>query len=354
MSENYLIPQFIIDYLQKSRSNKNPQWLATSRLRKNLTLEIENWFKENEVNASYIWKFFVSQGNTEFYFKTCPTCGKRIEIETLLKYPVIKYCSRKCANSAQEIKEKKKYICLKKYGVEYTIQSKEVREKYRQTFLKKYGVENPFQSKEILKKREKTWLIKYGVGHISQSKEIKQIKRSNHWKNFYSLLREKDIIPLFSKEEYANSTGRMFKCLICGKEFKSEGTFNYKKEHPNKDGTYTTLIPSDIFCPHCFKAHVSKKEKAVLEFVRTIYDGEILENDRIQLEGRELDIFLPSLNVAIEFDGDYWHSKEGAKERDAKKTQLCEQKGIKLLRIKESDWDNNREEVENRIKEFLT
>ena len=384
MSEKYLIPQFIIDYLQKSRSTnskgeKIPQRLASALLSKNKTPEIEKWFKENEVTAGYLWKYFVFYGLDRFSFRECPVCGKRVKLNTIVQKPDARYCSKKCANSseetkekykqtckekfgvenslqAKEIQEKVKQTCLEKYGVEHPSQSKEIQEKYKQTCFKKYGVENPLQSKEVQEKIKQTCKEKFGVESPLESKEIqekrKQTRRSNYWETFCSLLKEKNIVPIFSKEEYKNDTGRKFKCLLCGEEFKSEGTYTYKKEHKNEDGSYTTLIPYDIFCPHCSRKF-SKKEKEVAEFVKSIYNGEILENDRKILEGKELDIYLPNLNLGIEFDGNYWHSKEGAKEKDEKKNQLCEQKGIKLLRIKESDWDNNRSKIENQIKEFL-
>ena len=402
MSDTYLIPQFIIDYLQKSKSTKNPQKLAPASLKKNKTPEIEKWFEENEVTASYIWKFFVFYGLDRFSFRECAVCGKRIKLSTILKYPDAKYCSRKCMANSEEIKNKLKATNVKKYGVEYPMQSKTVQEKWKQTCLErygaehtsklkenrekvkqtclaKYGVENPFQNKEIQEKKKQTNLKRYGVEYPTQTKEIqekkkqtclekygvefvsqtkefkeemKQTRRSNRWETFCSQLSEKDIIPLFSKEEYINDTGRKFKCLICNKEFESEGTNEYMKMHKNKDGTYTTLITYSLFCPHCIK-RCSKKEKEVLEFVKSIYGGEVTENDRIQLEGKELDIFLPALNLGIEFDGDYWHSLKNVQERDATKTKLCEEKGIKLLRIREEDWDNNRQSVKEKIKEFL-
>ena len=333
MSTTYLIPQFIIEYLQKSKSTKNPQNLIGMYLKKNRTPEIKKWFEENEVNASYIWRFFVSLGKDKFHYKTCAVCGKRIKLETILCKPYAKYCSHKCQTNSEEFKEKRKQTCKEKYGVEHPMLSKTVQRKKKQTCKEKYGVEHPFHNKEVQEK-------------------YKQTRRSNHWETFCSLLKEKDIIPLFSKEEYIKDTGRRFRCLICGEEFVSEGTCNYDKEHLNDDGTYKTLQAINIHCPNCSRKF-SKKEKEVLEFVKTIYNGEVLENDRIQLEGKELDIFLRALNLGIEFDGDYWHSLENVEKRDETKNQLCEEKGIKLLRIKESDWDNNRTQVEGRIKEFL-
>ena len=380
MSDTYLIPQFIIDYLQKSKSTKNPQKLASASLKKNKTPEIEKWFKENEVTAGYLWKFFVFYGLDRFSFRECPECGKRIDMKIVSKYPNTKYCSTKCANSSEEKKEKRKQTNLERYDVEYPIQSKSVqekhkhtclkrygvdsfsktqeyKEKFKQTSLERYGVENPIQSKEVQEKRKETCKEKYGVEYPAQAikvkEKFKEQRRLNHWQTFCSLLKEKNIVSLFSEEEYIKDTGRRFKCLICGKEFESEGTCDYDKEHPNDDSTYRTLSICHLYCPHCFKARYSKKEKEVAEFVKSIYSGEILENDRKILEGKELDIYLPQLNLGIEFDGDYWHSKEGAQERDERKNQLCEEKGIHLIRIKEEDWDTDKEKVKEEIKKYI-
>lgn len=50
--------------------------------------------------------------------------------------------------------------------------------------------------------------------------------------------------------------------------------------------------------------------------------------------GGELDIFVPSLRVAIEYDGCYWH--RDSQNRDKEKDLLCQQAGITLIRIREN------------------
>lgn len=62
--------------------------------------------------------------------------------------------------------------------------------------------------------------------------------------------------------------------------------------------------------------------------------------------GFELDIYLPEYNLAIEYNGIYWHSS-GSKETDKKcsvqhldKTLKCEQNGIHLLHILDIEWNN--------------
>lgn len=48
-----------------------------------------------------------------------------------------------------------------------------------------------------------------------------------------------------------------------------------------------------------------------------------------------VDIFIPSHNVAIECDGDYWHSFEDRKERDGLRDEWLESQGVVVLRLPE-------------------
>lgn len=103
---------------------------------------------------------------------------------------------------------------------------------------------------------------------------------------------------------------------------------------------------------------VSKGEKEVLEYVKSIYHGTIIENDRTQMEpnndnkwieNHELDIWLPDIKVAIEFNGTYWHSLDVVQESDEFKRIQCNTKRIKLIEISESSWNNNREFCKKQI-----
>ena len=108
---------------------------------------------------------------------------------------------------------------------------------------------------------------------------------------------------------------------------------------------------------------ISKGEKEVLEYVKSIYHGTIIENDRTQmepnsdnnwLENHELDIWLPDIKVAIEYNGTYWHSLPSILESDKFKQIQCESKGIRLIAIHEEDWTNNRVQCEDLICKALS
>ena len=61
-------------------------------------------------------------------------------------------------------------------------------------------------------------------------------------------------------------------------------------------------------------------------------------NTRGIISPYELDIYLPDFNLAIEYNGSYWHSEgRKGKEYHLNKTELCNEKGIQLLHIFDFD-----------------
>lgn len=66
----------------------------------------------------------------------------------------------------------------------------------------------------------------------------------------------------------------------------------------------------------------------------------------------ELDVYIPGVG-AIECDGDNWHSYKENIERDARKNRECNELGIKLLRIKYSEYKKNSINVIEKAISFL-
>ena len=113
-------------------------------------------------------------------------------------------------------------------------------------------------------------------------------------------------------------------------------------------------------CPRCYAmCTTSRMEKAVLGEVKKLYDGKIIENDRSQVinhkTGRylELDIWLPEIKTAIEFNGNYWHGPEKNKYKDTVKQEQCKNKGIILVIITEDDWRKDKNMCVNKINDQL-
>lgn len=94
-------------------------------------------------------------------------------------------------------------------------------------------------------------------------------------------------------------------------------------------------------CPRCH-AITSKKEDELYEFVCSLVGKDsVVRNTREIIPPLELDMYIPSLSLAIEFNGLKWHSEEfePSPRYHLSKTEMCEGKGIRLIHVFEDEWD---------------
>ena len=292
--------------------------------------------------------------------KARETCLKKYGVDNVFKF--------------REMKDKIKIMNLKTYGVDWTFQSPIIKEKIKMTNLERYGVENPAQSSEIQERVKSTFNEHYGVDNVFKHKEtMNDIYKSNILKygskipvngptlksqmlktfrktifsSIISRLNEKcgDVIPLFTIDEYINTyrdNKYRFKCNKCNVEFED-----------NIDGGH---LPRCLIC-NPFIAGFSLDEREISDYVKSIVgDVNVIENDRSILGGLELDIYVPTKNVAIEYNGLYWHSEHSGnkpKKYHKNKTELCEAKGIRLIQIFEDEWQQKKDIVKSKIKHIL-
>lgn len=98
----------------------------------------------------------------------------------------------------------------------------------------------------------------------------------------------------------------------------------------------------------------SKPELDIKKFIEG-FNIECISGDRKVLNGKELDIYIPSLNFAIEYNGNFWHSDDiVGKNKHLYKTELCKEKGIKLLQIFEDEYFNKRDIVYKKIEHIIS
>lgn len=217
-------------------------------------------------------------------------------------------------------------VIKEKYGENGVLGNKKVREKIKKTNLKKYGVENSLQSKEIQEKIKQTNLKKYGVNNPMKTNKIKakknetirnkMFKKYNNLKNYKALFTENEFINTHYSNKYK------WQCNKCNTIF--------------EDDLYSGRLPR---CPSCYPIKLPIKEKEIVQWLQSLQIN-IIENDRAILNGKELDIYLPKHNLAIEFNGIYWHSELQGKDfiYHLNKTLLCQEQGIQLLHIFEDEW----------------
>jgi hypothetical protein len=103
-----------------------------------------------------------------------------------------------------------------------------------------------------------------------------------------------------------------------------------------------------------FYKGVSNDELNLLDFIKSIYFGEIIHNDTKILNGLELDIVLSDLNIAIELNGDRFHSDlYKTRQYHLKKTIECESKGIRLIHIWLCDWLSKSDIIKSQLNSII-
>ena len=108
-------------------------------------------------------------------------------------------------------------------------------------------------------------------------------------------------------------------------------------------------------CQKCGMLY-SHYEVELGDFISDIIGEEnIIRNDRDTLNGIELDIHIPSMKLAFEFNGLYWHSELNGKDKwyHINKLNECNKKGIKLIQIFEDEYLTNRDLIYKKLDHIL-
>ena len=106
-------------------------------------------------------------------------------------------------------------------------------------------------------------------------------------------------------------------------------------------------------CPHCAN-RTSEAEKEINDFIENELGFETQQNVRNIIKG-EIDIYIPSKKIGIEYDGLFWHSEKykNDKNHHLSKTKFCEEKGIHLIHIFEDEWVFKKEIVKSMLRNIL-
>ena len=234
---------------------------------------------------------------------------------------------------------------LEKLGVEYPFQSSLIQEKGKESCLEKYGVEYYNQTEESQIRRKETSLKKYGVENPSQNISIKikkeklEVKKLNYAKS-QNLVTVNDLSKTFNRDESTIIDDiRLLNLKII--KFNNDARFYIEESN--------LPILSDFFSKtdECGKSY---SEKELVDFVKSIYSDEIMENTKRIIPPKELDIYIPKMKLAIEYNGLYWHDENHVdRNYHLTKTNMCNKKGMDLIHVFEDDWLYKKEIVKSMI-----
>ena len=108
-------------------------------------------------------------------------------------------------------------------------------------------------------------------------------------------------------------------------------------------------------CNNCMQQFsTSKHEDDIVDYISTFYSGELVRNSRDTISPYELDIYYPEKKIAVEFNGDYWHSEDfKSKDYHYNKFKKCFESDIILVNIFESNWNSKKEDILSYLKDLF-
>lgn len=292
------------------------------------------------------------------------------------------YCSNRCVGTDPDMLKHKEDLSIIKFGTKAPSQSNEVKEKALITNNRKYGGNSPMSNKEIQDKSKNTCIDKWGVDNINKvpeiiEKRVKSFKENidqykesykktslerygteHPWMNkdihdktikfFYEAYNSRILDKLNNYDKYEfkefkyNPTTIVIYCKECMSNFEIQPYQFYGRSKNSKN-----------ICINCYPIENSSSlgQLEIESFIRTIYSGNIITNDKSILKPYEIDIYLPELNIGIEYNGLYWHSEKYRKSNyHQTKNKTSEDKGVRLISIWEDDW-NIKEDI---VKSFIS
>jgi len=244
-----------------------------------------------------------------------------------------------------EIQEKMRHTMLERYSVEHPLQSKIFISKSKQTCLANYGVEHPQQSEEIQEKTKQTSLERFGTEYASQSEEFQENVKQTNLKKFGVERPAQNQIAVDSLNKLKDMNWLKNEHHIEEKTLAQIG-----QELNVNESTVGRYLKKYNITNKYFRQSTGEKELG--EFIRSL-GYEILPNKKDILPDRlELDIFIPQLQIALEYNGIYWHKNKNINYH-INKTILCKERNICLIHIWEDQWKNAQNKIKENITKFL-
>ena len=194
----------------------------------------------------------------------------------------------------------------------------------QQTNIKNRGVPFPAQSLEVIEKRKATSVQKYGVPHANMSVASTKAHSQLSSDEFLDWARLNNMTTFQLADHLGVHQSYVSKLLI------ARGI--------NWD------VPSST----------SGFEREVADFIQANTNEKIVRKDRQIIKPLELDIVVPSIGIAVECDGMYYHSDEYVDPMyHLTKTQQSSNAGYRLIHIYDGEWSHKKSIVQSRLRAML-
>jgi hypothetical protein len=258
------------------------------------------------------------------------------------------YCSSKCAQSDRDVRLKIEKTCIERFGATSNLKTDENKEKQKATCLAKYGVENYSKTDSFKENFKVVCAERYGVSNPSKLRSVQEKIDQTHLERYGRKRSSQVHIPI-DIVHLKNDPVEMSRLFNDLKMPISEIAELLGVSHSQLCVQFKENLNIDIT-----RHMISKCEREVFNYVKQLV-GDAEQSNRMIIKPKELDIVVPSHNLAIEVDGLAWHTELRGKDKlyHINKTTLCNANNFRLLHILDYEWNTMQEVVKSRLSGIL-
>jgi len=295
----------------------------------------------------------IVQDRTPLYFRSKESYELLVKIEDLTSFLPIETtthqrinCIRKgitenplCSVCGTEV------ICHPHNGFSATCSQRCASIKSNETFKHKngaYSIESPDIKRKAANGLKKYLSDKDRLASTQHKRQQRQIEKNGrpHYNQVHLSQEAYDLLSCKEKLEYL---------------YKSKGAYwiENKYDIPNQT-VYRYLQYHEI---DLVNGNRSASERLIEEFINSL-GFQTEAGNRSILDGKEIDIYIPFMQLGIEFNGLYWHSTKVLDNHTAytmhlDKTKKAQEKGVRLIHIFEDEWLYREDLVKKKLKTIL-
>ena len=253
----------------------------------------------------------------------CKTCGMATAFNPQ-KNRFNNFCPNtaagSCAKNNTQLEQQRKQTMFDRYGVDVPLKNPDIKLKAQQTMFDRYGVTAAAHIPAVMEQRVATNLARYGHRTYAESTvnvTATQVLADEDW----LIERLKDFTITEIADELQTSTHTIRKYI---------SMYNISVG----DYTIQTSAPHRDICK-LLDAH----------------NIQYVTNDKKIISPKEVDIYIPDHNIAIEYDGIFYHSEISGRNKryHSDKTVSCNNIGVQLLHVWSNEWLTKNDIVKSRI-----
>lgn len=176
------------------------------------------------------------------------------------------------------------------------------------------------------------------------------------------------VSPLLQRQMFETDQNEFVCCAVCGKKLRRIDRHHLERHGLTKQEYIDKYGPEAMTCKSYHdktseQARIANEnmtftknsadELEIMDFIKGL--GFDCMNDRHVLHGKELDIYIPAKQLAIEYNGNMLHSEKYGKEQyyHLAKTEMAANEGVGLIHIFEDEYHLKRDIVLSKIRHTL-